>query len=656
MQARMSHTGPEVVMPASEEWSAACTTTLSVSRRRAWILIALAIYYAFAFGVFFRFHHEKWYPLNGDEPHYLVTTSGLVNDHTLVQTLPYEQEFDNDKIYAPYHLGTPGTRPTVLNAEIVDGPHGQYPFHGIGFPLVLSPGFWVGGHLGSEVLGAQVELVLLSGIPVATAVWAGSWRCSSPKVVTMATLSVACASFLLPAAAQIYPDIPGGTLLLVPLAAFACRRKRRFLPVDLGLMAMIGLVPWFNVKFVLPALILGGALVWQYRKYDEGDRVILLVLIVGGSLLLLGYYNEFAYGHLLGPYQNGTAPKVDASAVMVAFGLQIDRFHGIFVMQPLLLAGLWWAVRCAYRRQPWAIVALLLYAYGILINATEPSLYGGGNFASRYGWTSAIVLLLPTVFALIRLYEYRRALFATLIGAASALQIIFLVEYLGHRFNFDNTSVTTWLSQYPSLWGPFRGLFPALYDRAWVLGFAPNVIGCVIFVLLIVIAAVGSGFGGRVRPGDFRAAGLGLIVVYLASVALAGSPAPRQVFFANRLPTQVGQQLGSSLVAAPGREGFMSSGPIGLVVGPGTYSFELVYESGNVDGLVNTWDIRAVGDPDPILRQGIIPDTSGFTQKLDVTFSVPSRDKRVSLQFRTIYGGKGLLELEQLAVVKGAKV
>jgi hypothetical protein len=115
-----------------------------------------------------------------------------VHDHTLVQTLPYEQEFASDKIYAPLHLVAPGTPPTPANAHIVDGPHGQFPFHGIGLPAVLGPGFWLDG-----VLGAQLEMILLSGAAVGAAAYAALWRVRSPCAACLLGLAVGAALPLL---------------------------------------------------------------------------------------------------------------------------------------------------------------------------------------------------------------------------------------------------------------------------------------------------------------------------------------------------------------------------------------------------------------------------------------------------------------------------
>jgi hypothetical protein len=602
----------------------------------------------FAFGVFVRFHDEKWYPITGDEPNYLVTASGIVHDHTLVQTVPYEQEFASDKIYRPYRLALPGTRPTPANAQIVDGPHGQFPFHGLGLSIVLGPGLWLGG-----VIGAQIEMILLSGVAVGAAAWLAISRIPSPLGACLAAVAVGVGMPLLPAASQIYPDIAGGTMLVVVLVAYMCRVRRRPLLVDVWLALLLAAVPWFNVKFALPGAIAGAALGWQYWKHGERRRLAILFVICAGSLILLAGYNEYAFGHLAGPYnaKDNGAPRLDATATMVIFGIQIDRFQGIFVQQPLLLIGLLYAVRSVVRHQGWAILTLLLYLSLLIPNGLEPQTYVGTSFAGRFSWSAGIILFVPTIMGLARLLERRRVAFIVVISIGLVVQATFLAEYVSHRFDFYNKTPTTWLELYPSLWGPLRRFLPALYDRAWAFTYVPNVLA----IIVLVVAVVGAAIGFRKL---LMAIGATSVTVGLIACTAVALPAPPQYYLASSLPGQVGRIVGSSREAeAPSdKPGYLTFGPVSLVLPPETDTFDLIYEATGMQS-VGTWDIRVSKNPAKPggidVRQGVIPSTSGRVQTLREVFRLPPSRTAWDVQFRTVFGGKGALIVHELILHRG---
>lgn len=606
--------------------------------------LLMAAYFILAFAAFLRFHEEKWYSISGDEPHYLVTTSGIIHDHTLVQTLPYEQEFASDAIARPSRLGLPG-QPVTERDHVVDGPHGQYPFHGIGLSVALIPGFWLRG-----VTGAQLEMVLLTGASVAAATWAALRRLRSAPAACAVAVAVAFGVPLLLPAAQIYPDIPAGAMSLLVAVAFTLRKRRRPLAFDIGLSLILAAQPWFNVKYGLPAVIGAVALGWQHWVNGDRRRLAILAAIVVGSLLLLAGYNEYALGHVFGPYGREFAdgPDADATAVMVTFGLQIDRFQGIFAEQPMLLLGLLWSIRCAFRRQGWAILCLLLYLSLLIPNGLEPQTYGGGSFAGRFSSSAGLVLFLPTVLALVRLWETRRALWAVIVVGGITLQAIFFVEYMTHRFHLQNVAPNTWLEFYPSLWGPLARLLPALYARSWAFGYLPNLFAATALIVAILMAAVGV---RRLLAAAFVVA----LVGYGAAAVTAGSPAPDQPFLASQLSSQTGRVVGTSREAvATDRNGYLTSGPSGLRLPAGTYTFELDYWAVGSGEPIGTWTV-SVANKVTEIRQGTLLSTGGVTRALYVTFTVPAEGSTSGIQFQTHFDGHGSLGVDRIVLIKGSR-
>lgn len=99
-----------------------------------------------------------------------------------------------------------------------------------------------------------------------------------------------------------------------------------------------------------------------------------------------------------------------------------------------------------------------------------------------------MVLIVPTIMALVKLWNlYPRTIIAVALGAW-VLQGIFALEYLATQFDFYTIVGNVWLVNYPSLWGPLSRFMAALYNSSWVAGYAPNVI---VGVLLLIAVAIG---------------------------------------------------------------------------------------------------------------------------------------------------------------------
>ena len=174
---------------------------------RKCLLILVILYFSVALTTFLVWSFRGVNQITGDEPPFLVMTSGLVRHGTFEQTLAYA---DQAKTHEIYEALCPETRMVGLGQggqHTVRGPHGLYSKHGIGLPLLLAIPFALYG-----VLGAKIFMIILgSGIVITS--WKISGLFSETRITRfLSVLAAAIGMPLLPGSNQIYTDIPAGLI------------------------------------------------------------------------------------------------------------------------------------------------------------------------------------------------------------------------------------------------------------------------------------------------------------------------------------------------------------------------------------------------------------------------------------------------------------
>src|SRR5262249_12974747 len=79
----------------------------------------------------------------------------------------------------------------------------------------------------------------------------------------------------------------------------------------------------------------------------------------------------------------------------IFLGLHLDQSQGMFVQQPLLLAGVAAFPLFIARRRGLALLWILLYLSLILPNALELTRYGGDGPDGRFAWSAAWLWAVP---------------------------------------------------------------------------------------------------------------------------------------------------------------------------------------------------------------------------------------------------------------------
>lgn len=473
--------------------------------------------------------HRQTYRVNGDEPWYLLIASGITRFGTFEQSQPHDTEVAERRIaraIPAYDPANPGF------THMVAGENGRYSVHNLGLPILIAPGFALAG-----VLGARLTLILV-GAWVLVSVWrVAGLTAPSTAQRTWATAGTAIALPLLAGAGQIYPDIVAGAICLHLIATLLCRPPGVAASWTSGLL--LAVLPWLQIRYAAPALVLAVALLWGLRAVPRDARwaaAARLLLPGAVAAVLLGTYHLWAFGQLTGPYGAG-ALRPGLTAFLVLLGLHVDQNQGMLVQNPMLILGVAGAGALVLRHPRAGLAALAVYLVTIVPNALHPNWYGGWSFSGRFGWTAVLVLMVPAVIAFGRIATARPRWAIGLAVAALAWQA---AAYVGYTFTLGadawyNRSVgylpTPGLSAYGLFGGKLWPWLPTIYGGAadaswhWALWHRPNVAA-----LVALTALLGVGLW-RTRAADarFARAVLATMLAGAVLVVLAGTRGPRPV-------------------------------------------------------------------------------------------------------------------------------
>ena len=295
--------------------------------------------------------------LKGDEPHYLVATISLLQDHDLY----LENEYTNH-VYAPFYNAP--LQPQAIAAR--DGHIASA--HDSGLSILALPAYAIGGWLGVLVfLGLLGSLTvretylstrLLGAQPLAGLTAAGLIGFSLPFAVY---------------ATQVYAEIAGALVI-----AFAVRQmlsklaRARTAPLAAGLA--IATLPWLHVRFWVLALPLlaTGLMVW--RQWSE--RLVLVATLAVSAAAYTGL-NALVYGRVIvSPFllhdtvQSRVFDLLHSTQGLMTIAVTLlrpwlDPYDGVFLLAPIYLLAVA-AFPLLLRRATWVtrgiIVSIGVYA------------------------------------------------------------------------------------------------------------------------------------------------------------------------------------------------------------------------------------------------------------------------------------------------------
>lgn len=575
--------------------------------------------------------------VTGDEPHYLVMSSGIIDYGSLEQTAPYLKEFKSWKIYK-HGLAPKDAQPAPENTHAVLGPRGLFNVHNIGLPILLALPFMLGGIIGAKLF------MIFCGALVAVAAWKFSSYFSKNEVykfwgVTGATISLP----LLPASNQIYPDILAGLIAIAGLYWFLTTPQRRTKSLEFFLATAIVFLPWLQIKFAATCLLLVIAISAKiYIDSKDLQRVFRLLIIAGASFTALAFYNYYAFGKVSGPYESG-ALEISKQSLMVLIGLHLDQNHGFLITNPLNFIGVL-AIGWLYRfNRTFTVIWGLVFLSLIVPNALHPNWYGGGSFSGRFGVSAAVVFLIPVIYGLLEIGRKRKRIFQTIIAGGIFLQLYFFYQYTIVGVDLYNRGAKTWFDSYSIFYFPIHSWMPMLYNASWAYGYAPNYAWIILFSCLLLVGFLSQ----KKLYVKMSALAIFLVVLVFASGLLKHEQFDEISFTATQLPSQTGRLVDLSRLAEQNLDdpGFINYGPY-YRTPKGNYVVTLTYSSsGEASNTIGSFDIFNAASGLQILKIPIY-GTNNAIKELNIKFATTERSSL--LEFRTFWNGSSNINMKNI--------
>jgi len=563
------------------------------------------------------------YSPTGDEVHYLVIADALISDSATDVTEAYRREIDKPRWYPP-GLAEPGAPLEPPNVHVVSTGDGLHSWHGLAVGALVAGPAQVFGEMGAR----WVMVIVASGAVVLAWALAGRFL-PSARTRVGATAAVAIAYPLLLAGTQVYPDIPGGILLLGVLTWWVMPRARASTGWTLAAGLAAAVVPWLGSRFILPGVIavlaMGWALRWDRRLLGTAWAPALI------SALALLAYHLTAFGNPLGPPTEGNL-VFGREFWLLLPGLLFDQNQGLFWANPVLWVALPGLVFLWRHSQAvvvlWGVLVLSLW----IPAAAHPGLYGLGSFNGRYAWPLALLAVLPALVALGELARRAPRWFWVITG----LGVVFQAYLVGLSVVIGGSSPGspagldlytrppgTWLESYSAWWFPLQRLLPAWYDPDWAFTYPQNWVWLVIAALLVISVCFSL-------PRIAIVSGAGVSAVAVAIAAVAGEPGTRSVT----------ERFDVVAVAGSDPIGYPAIGPVHLMRF-GTYVWSVDYSADGGD-VIGKWELVRVAD-DAIVASGELAGTAGADRLEDIPITVRSLEPR---EYALRVGWYGEVDLE----------
>ena len=615
--------------------------------RRKYIVYLLSTYFLVTLTTFLFWKSKNINDLTGDEPHFLVMTSGLVRHGGLEQSAPYAEEFKTRELYKP---GLGGATHSVA------GPHGLYNMHGIGLPLMLMIPFLLGG-----ALGAKLFMILLgAGVVVVT------WKIASIFVPDenarlVAVLATCIGLPLIPASSQIYTDIPAGLVSLIGVYWFMTAEKNRPLFQCILLAILLAFLPWLHVRYAATCLVLMVGILWKINRAENGSpRIALSVLVALLVLLSLGglaAYNLYAFSNACGPMT--ATLEISKTSLMVLLGLFLDQNQGFLLQNPIMFVGVLFAGGLFVFDKRLFVLWLLVFLSLIVPNSLQISQYGGWSFSGRFEWAAYVVFILPTMFGLSRVFVADSWIFyiTSVIGLCIQIFYFCLYTFTAAGASLYNHPASTWIHSYSIFHNSIYCWLPALYNVNFAYAYWPNYGWFVVLCILVITGFVVS------KDATFPSTkgSLALFTSCVCIVLISGSILKYDrhsilrrplVIYGKDLPSVVGRLDGNTRMAVEGVDlpGYVSFGPY-IELPEGSYRVSVRYSSNAPVGRdIGAFDV-ATGVGATELQNVKLLGTEGRVQAVSVIFAARHNSDELNMfQFRNLWKGSSDLRVLDVKV------
>jgi hypothetical protein len=253
---------------------AAFLSPAPIRRRDVWIAVL-----AVGLGFFLLDHPRSF---TGDEPHYLVYADSLMRDRSADLSHSYDP-----RITGRFFNGLTPDGQTVVVTNSGTGKNFLRPYHYPGLPILILPGYALGGACGAKLVVLLLTAIGLTGLFVLLRNLEVNAVIAARGVAFMA-----CTSPFITYGLQIYPEMAAGAGLVWGIVLLT---DQRFEGVSaLGVGALAAALPWLNVRYA--PLSAGLMLIALIRCRLRAGKLLALILPpLASAAALLGFYHA-VYG------------------------------------------------------------------------------------------------------------------------------------------------------------------------------------------------------------------------------------------------------------------------------------------------------------------------------------------------------------------------
>lgn len=283
----------------------------------------------------------------GDEFHYLLTVTSIVEDHDLSLTNNYRGNdyYPADKINIDKHT-------------IVGRNGGEYLMHGLGlFQLILVPAFALAGRAGTVIFHVLIYLFLCIQI------FQLCYKLSNSKILSiLITVIFSLGLPLAPYSILLFIEITASLLILLCLRLFLHHKSHTY-----KYAIIASSLAWLHLRFipVSIALIIFATLK-NYKKQPRSNTIKFIIIpgIIFFSFFIFSYYlfGSIDPTYPVQTWNNGIPPVGNMATNLL--NLLIDKQYGLLVINPLyffIIPGLllWYK----QKRQSFILVSFILISY-----------------------------------------------------------------------------------------------------------------------------------------------------------------------------------------------------------------------------------------------------------------------------------------------------
>jgi len=408
-------------------------TLLSFSEHRNEILIFSILFIVSFSQVYYQFSiwedspsrniDKSWALFTGDEPHYLALTSVMVRHNSL-----HVDDFIDDPQPDPNLLFPDYVKSNCRSYHSLTAQDGHcYTIHGIGFSVLLLPGYAIGGFVGAMI---TINLIFaLQGVLI----FKFSSKFTSKKISFFSSLVFSLGTILLSFSSEIYPELLVGFLLLLVLYLFFYKNNNFLNMLIIG--SILGFLPFLKLPFVIFPLLLLPIMTIILLKNKKKKTIIPLIGIF--TVFLLGF---FIYQTISEPIE--VAPgfggkhgvpflekliKRDLPTLSThgLLNFLFSQNYGLFIFSPLSLLGIAGMGLLWNKNKTLSFTIIILISSVVLMYAVTLTYAAGWTLPSRY-----LIPILPlfSIPFVILCDKFSKNIFLyVLIGIAS---------YISLRFNF----------------------------------------------------------------------------------------------------------------------------------------------------------------------------------------------------------------------------